>query len=373
MSEPFFFSRGRGLTVREIAALTGATPRPGAELDRRITGTAALDRASPNDLAFFDKPKYAGQLSETAAGVCLMMERDAARAPERVSVLCVREPYRAFIEVTRTLFPDALRPSSLFEASGVATGAFVHPTSRVESGVTVDPGAVIGPQAEIGADTLINAGAVIGPKVRIGRRCVIGANSSITHCLMGDRVVIHPGCAIGQDGFGYVETQGAHRKILQVGRVIIQDDVEIGAGTTIDRGAIRDTVIGEGSKIDNLVQIGHNVSIGRHCIIVSQCGISGSVVIEDHVILAGQVGLADNVTIGEGAIIGARSGVMSDVPAGEKWFGYPAMRGREFLRNMMTLRRWVSEDDAGGGDDKCADDDGAAQDGFEGGGQGPAR
>jgi UDP-3-O-[3-hydroxymyristoyl] glucosamine N-acyltransferase len=131
--------------------------------------------------------------------------------------------------------------------------------------------------------------------------------------------------------------------VLQVGRDILQDDVEIGAGTTIDRGANRDTVIGEGTKIDNLVQIGHNVSIGRHCIIVSQCGISGSVVIEDRVILAGQVGLPDNVTIGEGAIVGAQSGVMSDIPAGEKWLGYPAMRGRAFLRNMMTLRQWVNE------------------------------
>src|SRR5262249_932374 len=150
--------------------------------------------------------------------------------------------------------------------------------------------------------------------------------------------------------------------------VIIQDDVEIGAGTTIDRGGIRDTVIGEGTKIDNLVQIGHNVTIGRHCIIVSQCGISGSVVIEDRVVLAGQVGLADNVRVGwgardkggvgEGAMIGARSGVMSDVPAGEKWFGYPAMRGREFLRSMMTLRHWVRKSDAPeNSDDEDAPDD----------------
>jgi len=243
----------------------------------------------------------------------------------------------------------------------VAVGALVHPTVRMESGVTVDPGAVIGPRAEIGSGTVINAGAAIGPNVRIGRQCTIGANASITNSLIGDRVVVHPGCAIGQDGFGYVMGATGHRKVLQVGRVIVQDDVEIGAGTTIDRGANRDTVIGEGTKIDNLVQIGHNVRIGRHCIIVAQCGISGSVVIEDRVILAGQVGLADNVTIGEGAIIGARSGVMSDVPAGEKWFGYPAMRGREFLRSMMTLRQWVGENDAAG--------DGDAQDASRQGGR----
>jgi UDP-3-O-[3-hydroxymyristoyl] glucosamine N-acyltransferase len=363
MTEPFFFNRGRGLTVREIAALTGAEPQPGADLDRRITGVAALDRAAPHDLAFLDKPKYAAQLSASGAGVCLTTKRHARGAPAHISVLCVAEPYRAFVEVTRTLFPEAIRPSALFETSGVATGTFVHPSARLESGVTIDPGVVIGPRAEIGTGTVINAGAVIGPKVRIGRDCAIGANASITNSLIGDRVVVHPGCSIGQDGFGYVMGAAGHRKVLQVGRVILQDDVEIGAGTTIDRGANRDTVIGEGTKIDNLVQIGHNVSIGRHCIIVSQCGISGSVVIEDHVILAGQVGLPDNVTIGEGAIVGAQSGVMSDIPAGERWLGYPAMRGREFLRNMMALRQWVSEDGAARGRDQRNADDAADQEG----------
>src|SRR5262245_43178909 len=355
MTEPFFFDRGSGLAVREIAALTGATPRPGADLDLRITGIAALDRAAPDDLAFLDKPRYAAQLATSGAGACLMTERHAGAAPARMSVLCVREPYRAFVEVTRKLFPAAERPSSLYAAEGVARGAFVHPSARLENGVTIDPGAVIGPQAEIGAGTVIGAGAAIGPRVRIGRHCAIGSNASISNSLIGDRVIVHPGCAIGQDGFGYVMGADGHRKVLQVGRVIIQDDVEIGACTTIDRGANRDTTIGEGSKIDNLVQIGHNVPIGRHCIIVSQCGISGSVVIEDHVILAGQVGLPDNVTIGEGAIVGARSGVMSDVPAGEKWLGYPAMPGREFLRGMMSLRRLAREgsglDNNGLGDD----------------------
>jgi UDP-3-O-[3-hydroxymyristoyl] glucosamine N-acyltransferase len=343
MTEPFFFDRGSGLTVLEIAAIVGAEPRPGADLDRRITGIAALDRAAPDDLAFLDKPRYAAQLATSDAGACLMTERHASVAPAHMSVLCVREPYRAFVEVARKLFPAAERPSSLYAASGVAPGAFVHPSARLENAVSIDPGAVIGPQAEIGAGTVIGAGAAIGARVRIGRQCAVGSNVSVSNSLIGDRVIIHPGCAIGQDGFGYLMGASGHRKVLQVGRVIIQDDVEIGAGTTIDRGANRDTTIGEGTKIDNLVQIGHNVSIGRHCIIVSQCGISGSVVIEDHVILAGKVGLPDNVTIGEGAIVGAGSGVMSDIPAGEKWLGYPAMPGREFLRGMMSLRRKANE------------------------------
>src|SRR5439155_7412035 len=142
--------------------------------------------------------------------------RHAGRAPAHVSILCVAEPYRAFVEVTRTLFPDAMRPSSLFEARGVATGAVVHPTARLEVGVTVDPGVVIGPRAEIGSGTVINAGAAIGPKVRIGRQCAIGANSSIANSLIGDRVIVHPGCAIGQDGFGYVMGARGHRKVLQI-------------------------------------------------------------------------------------------------------------------------------------------------------------
>jgi len=351
MTEPFFFNRGRGLTVREIAALTGAEPQPGADLDRRITGVAALDRAAPHDLAFLDKPKYAAQLSASGAGACLTTKRHAGGAPAHISVLCVAEPYRAFVEVTRTLFPDAIRPSSLFETSGVATGAFVHPSARLESGVTIDPGVVIGPRAEIGTGTVINAGAVIGPRVRIGRDCAIGANASITNSLIGDRVVVHPGCSIGQDGFGYVMGAAGHRKVLQVGRVILQDDVEIGAGTTIDRGANRDTVIGEGTKIDNLVQVGHNVSIGRHCVIVAQTGISGSSTLEDFVVLGARVGVNNNVTIGEGAQIAAISVVHGDVPPGARWGGTPAKPVKQWFREIMILERLARQKgDADAGD-----------------------
>ena len=179
------------------------------------------------------------------------------------------------------------------------------PTARLEPGVIVDPGAVIGPRAEIGAGTVIGANAVIGPDVRIGRHGAIGPGATIACALIGDRVIIHPGAHIGQDGFGFALGPRGHLKVPQIGRVIIQDDVEIGAGSTIDRGANRDTIIGEGTKIDNLVQIGHNVVIGRHCVIVSQVGISGSCVIDDFAALAGQVGLAGHLHIGDGAQIGA--------------------------------------------------------------------
>ncbi len=278
MGEPIFVTRGRSFTLAQIAALTGAAAPGAAMQERSIVNVAPLDAAGPDDLVFFDKARFSGAAAKTHADVCLTTAELAHHLPPRVAALIVREPYRAFVTVARELFPKALRPSSLYESVGAA-GAHVHPQARLEDGVTVDPGAVIGPRAEIGSGTIIGANAVIGPDVRIGRDCAVGAGAVIAYALIGDRVIVHPGCNIGQDGFGFVMGGREHRKVPQVGRVIIQDDVEIGAGTTIDRGAIRDTVIGEGTKIDNLVQVGHNAQIGRNCIVVAQVGISGSVTI----------------------------------------------------------------------------------------------
>jgi UDP-3-O-[3-hydroxymyristoyl] glucosamine N-acyltransferase len=345
MTEPLFFKRAPGLSAAEIAALTGAEPRAGTDLGRRIADIAALDRAGPNDLAFVDSPKYADTLATTQAGLCLVGKRFAAAAPPRLAVLIAADAFRSFVEVARALFPAALRPSSLFEASGAASGAQVHPAARLENGVTVDPGAVIGPRAEIGAGTVIAANAVIGPDVRIGRDCAIGAGTSIMHTLVGDRVIIHPGCHVGQDGFGFV--MGAeHRKIPQIGRVIIQDDVEIGAGTTIDRGFNRDTLIGEGTKIDNLVQVGHNVTIGRHCILVAQVGIAGSATLGDYVALGARAGVNNHVTVGEGAQLAGTSIANNDVPPGARWGGVPAKPVKQWFREMLTVERLAARETA---------------------------
>jgi UDP-3-O-[3-hydroxymyristoyl] glucosamine N-acyltransferase len=342
MDKPNFFKRPAGLTVGEIAALTGAEPHNGASLDRLITNVAPLDRAGPSDLAFLDSGKFVDAFGRTHAGACLTSERFEGHAPTGLAVLRSEDPFRAFVAVARKMFPDAMRPSSLFEAKGVAPGAVVHSSARLETGVTIDPGAVIGPRAAIGTGTVIGSNAVIGPDVHIGRDCSIGPGVSILHSFIGDNVIIHGGCRIGQDGFRFQSSPAGHSKVPQLGRVIVQDNVEIGASTTIDRGGIGDTVIGEGTKIDNLVQIGHNVSIGRHCIIVAQCGLSGSVTLGDFVVLAGQVGIADHLKIGAGAMIGGQSGVVSNVPAGEKWIGSPAMPGREFVRAIAAWRRQVS-------------------------------
>ncbi len=339
MTEPVFFDRVDGLTVGEIAALTGAVVSDPAGVDKTIVNVAPIDRAGPRDLTFFENLSYAEGLRNTRAGACLIAERFAADAPPGLLLLLTREPYRGFVAVTRKLFPAALRPSSLFEADGITPGASIHPKARLEDGVTVEPGAVIGPRAEIGAGTLVGAGAVIGTEVRIGRDCNIGAHCSITHTLIGDRVILHPGCRLGQDGFGYVMSPRGHLKVPQVGRVIIQDDVEIGAGTAIDRGAIRDTVIGEGTKIDNLVQIGHNVSVGRHCVIVAHCAIAGSVTLEDFVALGGRVTINNHVRIGEGAQVAGMSGVNSDIPPGGRWAGLPAKPAKLWMREVAWLER----------------------------------
>ncbi len=291
--DPLFFAPGNGLTVGEILALTGATlHQPGAGADAVVTTVAPIDRAVPGQLTFLENPSYAEAAGRTGATAAFAPAKFANRFPAEVAVLVAPEPYRAYATAAAKLFPSAMQPQSVFGGAGVSHGAIVHPSARLEGGVTVDPGAVIGPDVEIGSGTVICANAVIGAGVRIGRNSAIGPGARITCSLIGNRVIIQQGAAIGQDGFGFAMGPRGHQKVPQIGRVIIQDDVEIGANTTIDRGATRDTIIGEGTKIDNLVQIGHNVTIGRHCVIVSQVGISGSATLQDFVCWAGRSALS---------------------------------------------------------------------------------
>ena len=334
-----FFPLAAAPTLREVAQWTGAALSEGADAGRIVRDVAALDEAGPDDLAFLDNPRYLDDFKATRAAAVLVAPRYAAEAPAGCAALTTAQPYRAMAAVMARLYPQAVRPRSTFGEVGVSPAASVHSTARLEPGVIVDPGAVIGPGAEIGARAVIGANAVIGPQVRIGRDSVVGALASIVCALVGDRVIIHPGARIGQDGFGFAMGPGGHLKVPQVGRVIIQDDVEIGAGATIDRGANRDTIIGEGTKIDNLVQIGHNVVVGRHCVLVAQSGVSGSTVIGDFAALGGQAGLTGHLEIGAGAQIAAQAGVMSDVPAGERWSGAPARPLREFFREVAAVRK----------------------------------
>lgn len=351
MADPQFFLPAAEPTLAEIVALTGAKLGAGADGSRRISGVAPLDLATPSDLTFIDSPRYLPLLAATRAGACLAPARHVGSVPQGVVALESARPYEAYVAVLRLMFPAALAPLPVF-GGGLSPAAHIHAEARLEEGATVEPGAVVGAGAEIGRGTIIGPGAVVGPGVRIGRDCHVGASVSLTNALVGNRVILHPGVRIGQDGFGYLMSGKGHLKVPQVGRVVIQDDVEIGANTTVDRGANRDTVIGEGTKIDNQVQIGHNVQIGRHCVIVAQVGISGSATLGDFVVIGGQAGVNGHVVIGHGAQVAATASVKDDLAAGGRYGGAPARPIKEWYREELALRRLARRAPPPSGDDE---------------------
>ena len=344
MAQPTFFKKSPSATLAEIAAATKAHLVDPTRADHVIKGLASVDEAGPMNLTFFDNLKYADQLALTRAGACLVSPRFESKVPDHVAVLRVAQPFRAFVKLAREWHHDALRPQSWVGNEGIAGSAIIDPTARLEDGVVVDPLAVIGPDVEIGSGTLIGVGAVIAAGVKIGRDCDVGARTVIQCALIGNNVLIHPGCSIGQEGYGFVFFgPDGHLKVPQTGRVLIQNNVEIGAGTTIDRGSLRDTVIGEGTKVDNQVQIGHNVTIGRHCLLAAQIGLAGSLTIGDNVALGAKVGINNHLKIGDGAQVTAMSAVKDDIPPNGRWGGHFAKPTKQWFREILAVERLVRD------------------------------
>jgi UDP-3-O-[3-hydroxymyristoyl] glucosamine N-acyltransferase len=329
MPDPRFFEALGPVPLSELAALTGARIASGPG-DLAIHQAAPLNRADARGIAFIADKKYLADLKASGAGACFVPEALAGEVPEGCAAVVAARPQAAWAMAANALHRPIRQP---------AGSEFIDPSAELEQGVVLAPGVVIGPGVRIGAETSIGAGAVIGPGVSIGRRCRIGPRAVVGFALIGDGVALYSGSVIGEAGFGATGGESGVVDIPQLGRVILQDNVTIGANSCVDRGAWDDTVVGENTKVDNLVHIAHNTRVGRNCVMAAYVGISGSVTIGDGVAFGGRAGVADHVTIGSGASIGAGAGVLRDVPAGEVWSGYPAKPVREWMKEQVWLAR----------------------------------
>jgi UDP-3-O-[3-hydroxymyristoyl] glucosamine N-acyltransferase len=330
MGHERFFERSG---PHSLSVVAGAACGIARQADLLLEGVAPLQTAGPSEVSFLDNRRYAPALEQTSAGAVIIHPDMQARVPKATVPIVTSQPYVGWARVATLFHP--VRPV----CPGIHRSAIVANGALVDSSAEVGPLSVIEAGAEIGAGCRIGPYAVIGRGVVIGQDCRIGAHASLSHALLGARVYVYPGARIGQEGFGFASTRSGPMTVPQLGRVIIEDDVEVGANCTIDRGSARDTVIGAGSRLDNLVQIGHNVILGRCCVIVAQVGISGSTVLGDFVQVGGQAAMAGHLVIGQGAQIGAQAGVISDVLPGAKLLGSPAQPRMEFLRQVAALKQ----------------------------------
>ena len=303
------------------------------EVELLLEGVAPLQTARPNEVSFLDNRRYASALDKTLAGAVIVHPDMAARVPTTAAAILTTEPYAAWARVAALFYPMPPISPGIHPSAIVADRALIDPSAEVGPLSVIETGAEIGPGCRIGSC------AVIGSGVIVGRDCRIGAHVSLSYAVLGARVYVYPGARIGQEGFGFASVKEGFVSVPQLGRVILEDDVEVGANTTIDRGSSRDTVIGAGSRLDNLVQIGHNVIVGRCCVIVAQVGISGSTVLEDFVRVGGQAAMAGHLRIGQGGEIGAQAGVISDMAPGAKVLGSPAQPIKDFFRQIATLKK----------------------------------
>jgi UDP-3-O-[3-hydroxymyristoyl] glucosamine N-acyltransferase len=339
MAEARFFIPLGPFALGELARLADARLE-GGDPSRSIKDVATLEDATADQVTFLDNPRYGAQAGQTRAAACLVRPADEGLLPDAVARLITDQPYRSFAAIATRFHPSAAAPSADHPPeAALAPGAQIAATAEVADGCRIAAGAVIEAGAKIGPRCRIEANAVIAAGVRLGADCIIGPGATLSHCRLGSRVVIHAGARIGQDGFGFALGAKGALKVPQVGRVLIDDDVEIGANSTIDRGSSGDTVIGRGCKIDNLVMIAHNVRLGPHCVVVAQCGISGSTQIGAGSVLAAQVGITGHLILGPEVRLAARSAVIKDLPGHDTYGGAPAIPIRQWRRQMAAISR----------------------------------
>ena len=333
MTDPNFFKNLGPFSAKELANFSGADLSGALKPDVLYTDVRPLSDAGENDVSFLDNKKYKKEFMTSSAGLCIVHPDFLKMAPTGMSLLLTHDPYGEYARIASAFYPVPTPVNSISSSSFIANIAQIGKNCTISSGVIIGENVTIGDNCTIGGNAEIMSGC------KIGDNSTVGSNVTLQFCLIGKLVIIHPGAQIGQDGFGFAPGAQGHLKVPQLGRVIIGDLVEIGANTTIDRGTNHDTIIGDGTKIDNLVQIGHNVEVGKNCFIVAQVGISGSTKIGDFTMIGGQTGIAGHLKIGSGVKVAAQSGIMRNIDDGETVCGTPARPIKTFMREIATVQK----------------------------------
>lgn len=334
MTDFRFFNKKGPFTLKQLAELSECTLAEGTNPEQVVENVAGLDEASEKEITWAFIASVRDNLKNSKAGACITSEQFLDCVPEGMGVLLSKDPHRSYGLVAQAFYPRE------FEAM-ISDRAYIDPTAKIGEGCRIEAGAYIGANVVMGKNCLVKPNAVIDESVQMGDDCTIGSCASVSHCIMGNQVYIYPGARIGQDGFGFAMGPKGPCKVPQLGRVIIGNCVEIGANTTVDRGAMGDTVIGDGTWLDNLIQVGHNVKFGKCCMSAAQAGFAGSCTFGDFVACGGQVGFAGHIHIGSMCQIGAQSGVMKDLPDGSVVLGSPAIPQKDFMRQFVTIQKFM--------------------------------
>jgi len=336
MADPRFFKKADPMTLAALADLAGAELQNPKKAGLMIDDVAPLEIATADHVSFLQNRKYISTVGETKAGACFVEEELVARLPKETTALVTDNPYRSFALAAQAYYTE--------QPIGVTDGEQrIHPSAKIHPSTQISATAVVGPNVEIGEGTIVSAGAVVDQGVIIGKNCEIGPNTTISYALIGDNVLIYSGAQIGHRGFGFAPNPDKPVKLPQLGRVIIEDHVEVGANTTIDRGSGHDTVIGRGTMIDNLVQVAHNVKIGRNCMIAAHVGISGSAELGDFVMVGGQAGFAGHIKVGSNVQVASKSGVMKDIDGNQAVGGFPAIPIKDWHRQTVSVKNLANK------------------------------